>query len=88
MVKDQWASHPSVADREQAVRDQNSMAEASHESAWLLFSDPMGLQAEQTSKIYKEIEFPGEPRLLDVEEFAVKYTQFLAIRSFNQEYKG
>ncbi|MGV3704739.1 MAG: M48 family metalloprotease [Arcticibacter sp.] len=88
VVKDQWASHPSVADREQAVRNLNSMAKASHEPAWLLFSDPMGLQAEQTSKIYKEIEFPGDPRLLDVEEFAAKYTQLLAIRSFNQEYKG
>jgi Zn-dependent protease with chaperone function len=88
VVKDQWASHPSMEDRERALRKLDINAEVSHESAWLLFSDAISLQAEQTRKIYNEIVFSGEPRSLDVEEFAVRYRQLLNIRTFNPEYKG
>jgi len=88
VVKDQWASHPSIEDREHALRKLNINADVSQESAWHLFSDAISLQTEQTRKIYNEIVFSEEPRLLDVEEFAVRYTQFLTIRTFNPEYKG
>lgn len=88
LVKDQWASHPSIEDREHALRKLNIMAEVSHESAWLLFSDAAGLQIEQTRKVYDGAVFSREPRLLNVNEFAVRYTQFLGLRSFNPEYKG
>lgn len=88
VVKDQWASHPTMEDREHALRKLNIMAKVSHESAWLLFTDAAGMQIEQTRKIYDEAVFSGEPRLLNVNEFAVRYKQFLGLRSFNPEYKG
>jgi Zn-dependent protease with chaperone function/DNA-directed RNA polymerase subunit M/transcription elongation factor TFIIS len=51
-----WASHPSPADREAHVNSLRFDAEPSYQSAWVLFKDPMSMQARMTAMM-----FPDEP---------------------------
>jgi Zn-dependent protease with chaperone function len=52
-VKNQWASHPALEDREQRLRELAVEAETMDESAWILFRDKETLQAQLTRNVYQ-----------------------------------
>lgn len=88
VVKDQWASHPSTADREAALLKLNIPSETNDESAWKLFADPSDIQVAHTERIYQDVSFSSEPVLLAVEEFEIKYQERLSSINYQPEYKG
>lgn len=55
-VKNQWASHPALEDREKHLLNLAVEAETMEESAWVLFHDKEALQSKLTQKIYQNTE--------------------------------
>lgn len=58
--KDQWASHPSDAEREARILVANVKVEIDTTSPWVLFNDASELQESITQNLYAE-RFPGRP---------------------------
>lgn len=68
-IKDQWASHPTLKEREQNIAKVNIEAELNTNSAWTIFTNPDGVKKEITSNLYK-IGFPNvEFKSLEENEF-------------------
>lgn len=57
-VKDQWASHPTLKEREQNISKILIDAEINHDSAWSIFTNAENIRKEVTKKLY-EIGFPN-----------------------------
>ena len=51
--KDQWASHPTLEEREASIARVNIQTETAEESAWQLFREPVSLQETVTKKLYE-----------------------------------
>jgi Zn-dependent protease with chaperone function len=62
-VQDQWASHPSTRDREEALLKWNVKADEVYESAWTVFTNQEALQEMMTAKLYEGASIPPEPRV-------------------------
>lgn len=88
VVKDQWASHPSVEDREAALLKLNVLSETIDESSWKLFTDPVKVQTAQTDRLYQNVTFSDEPALLNVDEFEKRFSEQLLVNNFQPEYKN
>jgi Zn-dependent protease with chaperone function len=67
--KDQWASHPAIAERETHLSKLNVQAGVSDEPAWLLFNDTEKWQQQLTQKIYQSVEMPADIKTLDANAF-------------------
>ncbi|WP_207425091.1 M48 family metallopeptidase [Pedobacter sp. SYSU D00535] len=87
-VKDQWASHPTVEEREAALLRYGIASENVSMPAWDLFSEAEELQKRVTSSLYEGVSFSGEPLLLSDEDFEERYQEFLRVNSFQPVYKG
>ena len=57
-VKDQWASHPTLKEREENIARVEVSCEENTNPAWMLFSNAEDLQTQVTSNLY-HIGFPG-----------------------------
>jgi Zn-dependent protease with chaperone function len=57
-VKDQWASHPSLEERESNVRKVNLSGEMIEQSAWIIFSDVEKYQRILTEQVYNGVPQP------------------------------
>jgi len=68
-VKNQWASHPSLEDREKHLRSLGVEAETMNESAWVLFQDKEGLQAQLTQKVYRNAGTSNDMQAINDTEF-------------------
>ncbi len=72
-IKDQWASHPTLKERESNIKKANIVAEVNSDSAWSIFSNPQQLRIEMTKNLY-QIGFPNmkfEPlNLNEYQDFA------------------
>lgn len=88
IVKDQWASHPPVEDREAALLKLNIATETVDDPAWILFNDAAAVQARNTERIYSGISFSSEPVFLSAGEFELKYGGVIASYSFQPGYGG
>jgi Zn-dependent protease with chaperone function len=88
VVKDQWASHPSTADREAYLNALNLKTPVMHEPAWGLFRNVPQLQEQLTQQLFEQVDFGDTPALLDEEKFKIKFAQEIADNSFNKVYKG
>jgi hypothetical protein len=73
VIENQWASHPSIADRIKRLEELNVKSEISHESAWNYFVSAEDLQKEVTNKLFRNWEFSGPPVNLTLSEFEDKY---------------
>jgi Zn-dependent protease with chaperone function len=71
--KDQWASHPPVAERTKQLAQLNIAAEQNNDSAWSLFIDRNLLQQQLTKKIYAGVPIPEEASIVDSATFQTKY---------------
>lgn len=86
--KDQWASHPSVEDREEHLNSLAVDAEIVTEPAWALFSDAEQLQSRLTQKIYEHIKDAPELTAIGNGEFEEKLKTDKKRFSFPEEYNG
>lgn len=64
--KDQWASHPTMADREQHLNSLAIPAEPVKDPARILFANPAQVEEQLTNKIYEQV--PGELEAIVVDE--------------------
>lgn len=53
-IENQWASHPSTPDREDALNQLNIQAEEVHTSAWTVFTSKEKIQSELTTLLYQQ----------------------------------
>ena len=68
-IKDQWASHPTLKEREKNIDKVSIEADLNTNSAWTIFTNPEGVKKEVTGKLYK-IGFPNvEFKSLEENEF-------------------
>lgn len=74
VVKDQWASHPSTAEREQALEQINLQTPDDNTSPWILFSNPLKTQEQMTEMLFAKVEFEHDPLWLEAGDFEQKYT--------------
>ncbi len=88
VIKDQWASHPSIEDREAHLRKLNIPSEKVIASAWTIFSDPESLQKKMTEKLYSTVEFEQSPEVLDIDRFHKLYSAEAEKYQLNNRYKG
>jgi Zn-dependent protease with chaperone function len=57
-IKDQWASHPTLHEREQNISKVNIETEVNEDSAWTIFTNAEDIKKEVTRNLYK-IGFPN-----------------------------
>ncbi len=88
VIKDQWASHPSITDREKYLTGLNIKSDIVADPAWALFVDPDKLQKELTEQLYAEVKFNGKPELIDNSTFRYMLQDDLNKYRFNPEYCG
>jgi Zn-dependent protease with chaperone function len=87
IIRDQWASHPTIADREEKLNDLNIIVEPITESAWLLFKDAAALQQQQTEQLYSYISNYNELEIIDLDSFKKYFEAETTAYSFNKAYK-
>jgi len=88
IVKDQWSSHPSTDERENHLNRLNISSHIVTASAWLLFTDPTGLQEQVTSNLYKTLTFKTEPTNVEPSLFKTLFVEENKKYSFDPFYKG
>jgi hypothetical protein len=88
IVKDQWASHPSTADRVARLQQLGKAAIISNASAWNYFADPLKIQKQLTNHMFAKAQFKGIPEDLSLEVFTKKYQDGIDQYSFASEFLG
>ncbi|MDF3818427.1 M48 family metallopeptidase [Leptospira sp. 96542] len=93
VLKDQWASHPSLDDRIKSLSNLNSNLKNDDEgngtdAAFHLFSNPKQLQEKMTSFLFKEINFESDPLELNEATFQTEYSLSINNNSFPNVYNG
>lgn len=88
VIKDQWASHPSIEDRETHLKKLNISSKSVTASAWTIFKDPISLQKNITEKLYAHVQFEQSPEVLDFDLFQKLYNADSEKYQINNRYKG
>lgn len=89
VIKDQWASHPSIEDRIAMLEKTGlSNTNLNNEPANLLFTDIEKTQREFTQKIFKDVIYSGECSALTCEMFQSNFEEEFNNNSFSKVYNG
>lgn len=87
-IKDQWASHPTMKERIQAIDKLKIVKESgSNIPASNLFSDTKKIEETLTKKFYKEHELI-DLKFIEIDEEMDLYSEFYQSLNFNPEYNG
>ncbi len=89
VIKDQWASHPSIKDRinrleKTGFNSTNSDDKLANE----LFQDIAGLQNQLTAKIFEGVRYGGNVKYISTEAFIEEYRNEVLINSLPKIYNG
>lgn len=88
-IKNQWASHPSVEDRVEALDKLNSVKpHYSDQPAILLFSNPEKTERRLTNKLFSSVTYQEKPVELELEDFEHEYTENFNNNRFPKIYNG
>lgn len=89
VIKDQWASHPTVDDRVKKLKETGILkTESTNSPANLLFVNINNWQEKFTDKIFNQIETEGAVHFLSPQEFEAEYRNFAESFSFGKIYNG
>jgi Zn-dependent protease with chaperone function len=80
--KDQWASHPTLLEREENLNAYSLESTVDHTSAWSLFAEPEKWKQLLTQHIYKDIPQQEVKGILHTNEFETLVDQRLKLFSF------
>ncbi|GEP97086.1 M48 family metalloprotease [Chitinophaga cymbidii] len=80
--KDQWATHPSMEEREERFRLAGVENAADNRSAWVLFSDKTGLE-ESMTRHYFSVNFPDA----EIKEMVDSETLIDSVKEYRQLYE-
>ena len=86
--KDQWASHPTMEEREAHLEKLDVKADIDDESAWVLFEQVTDWQQKLTDKLYEKVELPADGEVLDKAGFDKKFGQEIELYTLPAVYNG
>jgi len=86
--KDQWASHPTMEEREAQLLKTGAVAETDHQSAWIIFSGKEELQEALTTKIYQHVTIAEGAQAIDDAQFKQRYLDDEVKFTLPPRYKG
>ncbi len=88
-IEDQWASHPSLEDRIEALEKLNIPAEPSpNRPARDLFSQIMYWEERFTQQVFASVHFTETPTEIPLPQFEVEFTRIVQQNSFSSFYNG
>ena len=87
-IKNQWASHPGLAERAHQLDQLAIPSERVADSVWNIFHEPDRLQQQMTEHVYKKVSFKEQPVVLDATSFVKKFQQRINDRTLNPAFKG
>ncbi len=89
VVKDQWASHPSIEERIRQLEKSDAKSERiDHAPAEEVFMNIKETQEKLTRRLFKVVEYKGNPVALSPEEFQKKYKLEFEKEIFPSVYNG
>jgi Zn-dependent protease with chaperone function len=86
--RDQWASHPTLAERKAHLDKLDIGAVPDNNSPWILFDNPEALQEQLTKDLYREVAVKDEVHEYDGQEFEAWYARERAAYALPEVYKG
>lgn len=87
-ITNQWASHPSLSQREAALAALSITCDVEHGSPWALFRDTGSLQEMLTGMLYENVEFKGPPKLVEEGAFENVYVKSLGNFNLPEVFQG
>jgi Zn-dependent protease with chaperone function len=89
VIKDQWASHPSIEDRiEMLEKTGMSSKHTDNTPAYKIFRNIEETQKALTNKMFKEVQYEGESTFLSFDEFQLEYKKEILDNSFSKIYNN
>ncbi|MBK8874216.1 MAG: M48 family metalloprotease [Bacteroidetes bacterium] len=88
IIKNQWASHPSIEDRIKALELTNIHITAVEKPAILLFENEEKIQEEITEKLFSAVTYAESTTSLEFEKFATDFSQTFDKNHFPTEYNS
>jgi Zn-dependent protease with chaperone function len=86
VIKNQWASHPSIEERIRALELTNIHKTGNEKPAILLFENEESIQEKITGKLFSAVTYAESTTTLDFEEFKTDYSKTFNNNSFPTEY--
>jgi Zn-dependent protease with chaperone function len=87
-VKDQWASHPSLEDREKHLNGLAVPAETNENSAWIVFRENEQWKEKLTKLVYRNTKLEAEMMPLAADEFESWFQRSISDYNLPEEYNG
>lgn len=89
IVQNQWASHPTMSEREGRLNKANIIVDTINEPATALFRDIEVLQQQITAQLYSRVNIEYEKlQLLDTDTFQKTYNEQFEANTFSNIYRG
>lgn len=88
IIKNQWASHPSVEERIRVLESTNIHKTGVEKPAILLFENEEKIQEKITEKLFSSVTYAESTTSLDFEKFKSDYSQTFNKNSFPTEYNS
>ena len=89
VIEDQWASHPSTADRIERLEQLNSKRQkVDQRPALSIFRNSKERSASMTDFLFSSISFEKNPELIQTSDFALQYENDIERNSFPDIYMG
>lgn len=87
-VSNEWATHPSLRERENHLLSLDIESTPTvADSPWLLFGDSSIIQEKMTQKVFEVVSYTETPKPFTPEMFKQKFYEQIAQNSFAKEYK-
>jgi hypothetical protein len=88
VIKDQWASHPSISDRIKRLEEMNIDVPLSSNLSWELIENKESLQIELTKKLFQGFQYTEEAKNLSFQEFRERYLKETEKFKFDKRYNS
>jgi len=89
VVKDQWASHPTINERINRLEKTGYSKEYNSDyPANSIFTDVSKLQKQITDKIFKNVNYQGEIKVIESDKFLEEYRKEALSNTFSKIYNG
>ena len=88
VIKDQWASHPSIPDRIKRLEEMNIDVTVSSKLAWELIDNREALERNLTNKLFQRFQYSEETTNMDLKEFKERYSKETETFKFDKRYNS
>ena len=89
VIKNQWASHPSIQERIKRLEKTGFLSDNNLDTlANNIFTDISELQKQMTNKIFEAVCYQGEAKIISPDKFIEEFKQETLSNSFAKDYNG